>query len=132
MGELSFAFLMTKDKTPYSALNVMQQAQSVNTGSDPDNTSEWEWSCSEEIKRVLVSMGVYDTMRGLVFVIETSKNKRDVDLAKSKMDAIGKMMSILKNATVVSDATGGGDDDDKISGIEITIKRQENGQEQQS
>lgn len=108
----------------YTILDMMRETQgtSLTTETPKIKFEEWQWNCSEEIKNILTSMGVYDTMKYQMFVIENSNNKRDIDIAKSKMEAVSKIMSIFKNSTSVYNNTGG-DDDDKVSDIHITMTR---------
>lgn len=86
---------------------------------------EWQWSCSPEIKAVLESMGLYDVMEEQMRIISTTQTKAKTTLAKEKIDALSKAVNFMKGATAVVEATGGGEADDKISDVTISLNRGE-------
>lgn len=96
----------------------------VDTCSDPIyNHPVTDWSCSDEVRNVLESMGMYGIMQELMYTLNNSKNKREIDLVKVKLQAIGQAVTICKNSTAVYSSTGADDADDGISDISITIQR---------
>lgn len=96
----------------------------VDTCSDPVyDHPVTDWSCSEEVRNVLESMGMYGIMQELMYTLNNSKNKREIDLVKVKLQAIGQAVTICKNSTAVYSSTGADDAEDGISDISITIQR---------
>ena len=87
------------------------------------------WECSPEVRKMLESMGVFRDVETQMGIIRGSKNKRDIDLAKSKLDAIAKVMTIMKSGTTVYGQSAP-DDDEGFSRVVVDITRPEDEQEE--
>ena len=83
-----------------------------------------EWDCAVEIKRMLESIGVYDDIKSLMHIIRVSKDKRSIDIAKNKLDAISKIINIAKNSTTIYEQSTP-EDDDGFSRVIVDISRKE-------
>jgi hypothetical protein len=89
------------------------------------STEPWDWKCSDEMRKVLESMGVYESLRDQLEVIDRSESKRDIELARTKLDALGKAMNIMKNATTVHKDSGTEDNEEGVSRITIDMSIRE-------
>ena len=90
-----------------------------------ENVSEWKWNCSNELRNILESMGLFEVMESQMEIICTSQNKRIIDLAKMRIDAINKSISIFKAATAVHKDSGAEDIQEGIGEITISLTRNE-------
>lgn len=104
------------EEKPKSVMDVLKSKAD-------ESTADWEWNCSDELRKVLENMGLYDEMREQVKVISTSKKVYEINIAKSKLDALGKTITILKNSAAVYSSTGAEDDEQGFSKIEITMHK---------
>lgn len=108
---------MEQPKSVYHSL-IAQKQEELQVKRD-----NWVWSGSEELKKILESMGVYESYIEQVFMIENSQSKKEVELAKIKLDAIGLQMRILKSASSVVKDSGMEDAEEGITRIEVSLSR---------
>ena len=118
---------------PNAIQALLERRKSMNTGPTgapgpapmPAPPEDWEWNCSKEVRKKLEDMGLYETMRQLVYTISYSDNARALSVARLKMESMTKVMTVLKNATAVSIASGADKGEGRIREITISLKRDE-------
>lgn len=103
-------------------LNMLDHLKIVNAPNEA-SIEDFKWNCSPDLRAILQSMGLYETMREQMFVISTSKSKRDIDVAKAKLDALSKQMMICKAAITVNKDSGSEDTADGITSIKIKMEK---------
>lgn len=113
------SYFKTMDNKPRSALDALNdmRARQEEPEGDP-----WEWQPSDEMRKILESMGIYGLMAEQLRVIEKKgTSKRDIDMAKSKLDALSKSITTLKAATAIHKDSGTEDNETGVSRVSIDL-----------
>lgn len=96
-------------------------------GKSTDRTLDvdWEWNCTEEVRQQLSDLGLYDSMKECLYVINTSHFKTDIDKANKRLDGLNKALTIMKNTITVTNNTSESDESTGVGKIVIDMKRDE-------
>lgn len=86
---------------------------------------EWKWECSDEMRKTLDNMGIFQEVERQMRLIHNSSTKSAIDVATKKLDALNKVISILKTSQAVYKDSGSQDIEEGIDSVEIVLKRDE-------
>lgn len=94
-------------------------------GSIERGHGEWKWECSDDVKKTLENLGLFEEMETQMRVIHHAGTKNAIDVATRKLDALNKTISILKIANAVYKDSSAQEDEEGIDSVEILLKRDE-------
>lgn len=109
---------MSDNPNNFASVAEVLAAYAGEDSKDAAAAEDYAWVCAPEIERALADMGLYDTLRKQMRLIETAKTKKTVDMAKAKLEAIAKMMTIIKaSADIAASASADEDEEDEDGGV---------------